>query len=50
VSLFLVEKSERGDLGAEVAGGDAHDVLQYSSAMADTACFGLSQGHVTLGD
>ena len=30
-ALFLFEKSGRSNLRAEVAGGNAHDVLQYSS-------------------
>src|SRR5271165_1839686 len=36
--LFLFEKSGSSDLGAKIAGGDAHNVLQCSSAFADTAC------------
>ena len=39
VFLFFLEKSERSDFRAEVAAGDAHDVLQCSSASADTACW-----------
>jgi hypothetical protein len=42
VTLFLFEKSGSSNLGAKVAGSDAHDVLQYSSPiLGDTACNGL---------
>jgi hypothetical protein len=37
LTLFFFEKSGSSDLGAEVAGGNTHDVLQCSSAFADTA-------------
>ncbi len=49
VTLFLFEKSGSGDLGAEVAGGNTHDVLQCSSASADTACYCLVTGTVMSG-
>jgi hypothetical protein len=50
--LFFFEKSGRCDFGAEVAGGNTHDVLQCSSASADTACYCLVTGtcDVRLGD
>ena len=48
LALFLFEKSGSGDLGAEVAGGDTHDVLQCSSRLADTACIRLNSTPKTV--
>ena len=42
---FFSRREEAVILDAEVAGGDAHDVLQCSSAFADTACSAFPQSY-----